>query len=150
AFVAGILLLIVQTMLPLGAWVGRLLGESERPVMAYTQNLLGSLAGGWFFAGISFLRLEPAFWFGLAFLLLILMQPRTKRLGIAGFAVMALCLSLLIVGGRQQGKTVWSPYQKLEIIPYGENNYQINVNNAGYMSIANVTPAYLEQHPDLA
>ena len=46
--------------------------------------------------------------------------------------------------------TYWTPYQKLEVNPAGESQYQINVNNVGYMSIANVSSDYLRAHPDVA
>jgi len=44
----------------------------------------------------------------------------------------------------------WSPYQKLEVFSIGDNQYQIDVNNVGYMSIANATPDFVTRHPELA
>ncbi|MGA2572450.1 MAG: hypothetical protein ABSF23_18230, partial [Terracidiphilus sp.] len=43
-----------------------------------------------------------------------------------------------------------SPYQKLTVEDLGENQYKINVNNEGYMNIANLTAPYLAAHPQFA
>src|SRR5262249_14096646 len=57
AIVGVVLLLVVATMVPLGSWVARLLESSPSVVPAYSIILLGSLAGVWVFAGLSFLHL---------------------------------------------------------------------------------------------
>jgi hypothetical protein len=62
-FVAGILLLLIATMIPLGTWVGRFLEDAPNTITAYSMNLFGSLVGIWFFAGVSFLGLAPVYWF---------------------------------------------------------------------------------------
>ena len=148
--VSCVLLLVIATMVPLGSWVARFLESSPEIVPAYSLNLLGSLAGVWFFAGLSFLHLSPIVWFVVALALLLLTHPRPKSIGFLGWIAMASCLLFLALDGRPAGKTIWSPYQKLEVVPFGGENYQINVNNSGYMSIANVTPEYLQKNPELA
>src|SRR5208282_3726650 len=37
--------------------------------------------------------------------------------------------------------------QKLQVEDLGEQRYSILVNNTGYMSIANLSPEYLDRHP---
>ena len=150
AMISGILLLVIATMVPLGSWVAACLETSDRPVVAYSVNLLGSLIGIWAFAGLSFLKLAPIFWFAIAFLLLLAMQPRLKQVGMAGWLLLSACLLFLVLDSRPPAKTVWSPYQKLELIPWPDQNYQINVNNSGYMSIANLSPDNLRSNPELA
>ena len=151
AVVSTILLLIIATMIPLGAWVAGFLEDSrDRVIPAYTINLVGSLLGVWAFAGISFLHLAPIFWFLFIFALLFTLRPRLKEIGLSGFLILAACLLYLVLGGRPQGTIVWSPYQKLELVPFPHQNYQINVNNSGYMSIANLTPENLASDPELA
>jgi len=150
AMVSGILLLVIATMVPLGAWVAFCLESSKRPVVAYSVNLLGSLIGIWGFAALSFLRLAPIFWFAMAFSLLVVMQPRLKQIGIAGCILIGACLLFLGLDSRPPAKTVWSPYQKLQLFAWPEQNYQINVNNSGYMSIANLSPENLRKNPELA
>jgi hypothetical protein len=46
----------------------------------------------------------------------------------------------------------WSPYQKLRTTPLNiaDAGYMVQVNNTGYMSIANMTPGFLKKNPDLA
>ena len=148
--VGAVLLLVIATMVPLGAWVASFLESSPRVVPAYSINLLGSLAGVWFFAGLSFLHLAPIIWFSIALALLLLTPRQRKSIGVPGWIAIAACLVFLALDGRPAGKTVWSPYQKLEVIPVVDQNYQINVNNSGYMSIANLTPEYLRMNPVIA
>jgi len=150
AMVTGVLLLVIATMVPLGAWAASCLESSERIVTAYTINLLGSLIGVWGFAGLSFLYLAPVIWFAIAFALLLLVQPRLRDVGFAGAIVMLACLAFLALGERPPAKTIWSPYQKLQVFPLPSGDYQINVNNSGYMTIANLTPANLRNQPELA
>ena len=149
-FVAGILLLLIATMIPLGTWVGRFLEDAPNTITAYSMNLFGSLAGIWFFAGVSFLGLAPVYWFALAFALALLMQPAWQKTGIVAVTAMAACLTVLVFDRLPAGKTVWSPYQKLEVIPQGNENYQINVNNTGYMTIANLSEEESAKNPELA
>jgi SAM-dependent methyltransferase len=149
-FVAGLLLLVIATMIPLGSWVARFLESSARIVPAYSVNLLGSLAGVWFFAGVSFLRLAPIIWFLIAIALLLLTHPQPKKIGVWGWIMIALWLGLVALEGRAAGKTIWSPYQKLEVIPDGGENYEINADNSSSMSIANLKPEYLQKNPEMA
>ena len=148
--VSGVLLLVIATMMPLGSWVARFLESSPRIVPAYSVNLLGSVVGVWFFAGLSFLHLPPIVWFLIAIALLLVTHPQLKKIGALGWIAIAICLGFVALDGRPAGKTIWSPYQKLEVIAAGGENYQINVNNTGYMSVANLTPAYLQKNPEMA
>jgi spermidine synthase len=149
-FVTGILLLLIATMIPLGSWVGRYLEGAPNTIAAYSVNLFGSLAGIWFFAGVSFLGLPPVYWFALAFAIALLMQPAWKKAGIVAVIVMAACLTVLVLERLPAGNTVWSPYQKLEVISKGNENYEIHVNNTGYMTIANLSVKELANSPELA
>src|SRR5262245_43431302 len=139
--VSGVLLLVIATMMPLGSWVARFLESSPRIVPPSRVNLLGSLVGVWFFAGLSFLHLAPIIWFLMAIALLLATHPQPKKIGVWGAILIATCVGFIALDGRSIGKTVWSPYQKLEVIPEGGENYQINVNSSSYRSIANLTPA---------
>jgi spermidine synthase len=144
-----LLSLVVQTMIPLGQWVGTYLNAAKNPVRAYSANLLGSLGGMWLFAGMSFLRLAPVFWFALAFLLFFLVHPRVVKFG---FLRTALCAaSLLLLGyAASSGLIRWSPYQKLELQPLPSGEYHLLVNNTGYMTLANVSPEHLAENTALA
>jgi spermidine synthase len=149
-FVTGILLLLIATMIPLGSWVGRYLESAPNTIAAYSVNLFGSLAGIWFFAGMSYLGLAPVYWFALAFAVALLMQPAWKKTGILAVIAMAVCLTVLVLERLPAGKTVWSPYQKLEVISQGNEDYEIHVNNTGYMTIANLSAKESVRNPELA
>jgi spermidine synthase len=147
---ATILLLLVLVMLPLGQWVGFYLDTAPSPISAYSVNLVGSVAGIWAFGGLAFLSLPPVYWFLLAFLLSLSVGARSWRLASLGLALLG--ISLLLLGERRADnvRTYWSPYQKLEVEDRGDRQYEILVNNTGYMSIANMTPDFLARHADVA
>jgi len=148
--VATLLLLLVVLMIPLGQWVGFYLDRASNPIHAYSANLLGSIAGIWVFAGMAFLWLRPSYWFALAIAFLALTSPFSRRVAlaslVAGVGVVALCQYSNPAGSI----TFWSPYQKLELVSIGDDQYHIRVNNTGYMGIANMTPAFLSRHPVIA
>jgi spermidine synthase len=146
-FMTGFIYLVVSTMIPLGQWVGTYLDAAKNPVSAYTSNLAGSLAGIWFFAGLAALRSSPVIWLGVALLLLILIRDRSNRFGLASLLLFTASLVLLYHAYSGTAKTYWSPYQKLQVEDMGEQRYTILVNNTGYMSIANLTPEFLNSHP---
>ena len=149
--VAILLLLIVATMIPLGQWVGHYLNAAgTRIIPAYTVNLLGSLAGIWLFACMSALHFPPLYWFAFAFLLYLIVRNRARKLERLGALLATVSILLLGYATFLGPRSSWSPYQKLIIQPLGDNQYNIAVNNAGYMTIANLSPEYLAQHPDLA
>jgi len=152
AFVVAILLLlIVATMIPLGQWVGHYLNAAgSRIIPAYTVNLLGSLAGIWLFAGMSVLRFPPPYWFAFAFLLYLIIRNPACKLERLGVFLVTASMVLLGYAALSGPWSIWSPYQKLSVQPLGDQQYNIGVNNAGYMTIANLSPEYLAQHPDLA
>lgn len=146
-FMIGFIYLIVATMIPLGQWVGTYLDAAKNPVSAYTSNLAGSLAGIWFFAALAALRSSPVIWLGIALLLLILVRDRSNRLGLASLLFFIVSLTFLYHSYSGSTTTYWSPYQKLQVIDEGQQRYTILVNNTGYMSIANLTPQFLDSHP---
>ncbi|HTW81783.1 MAG TPA: hypothetical protein VME23_19705 [Terracidiphilus sp.] len=142
------LFLLCVAMIPIGRWVGYYLEASKNTVGAYSVNLLGSLAGIWLLAILSFLWLSPSWWFAAAFLLVVLAQPASWRSPLVAAALLAATLLGLHSIGDPQ--SYWSPYQKLTVQDLGESQYNIFVNNEGYMSIANVTAPFLAKHPDFA
>ena len=148
--VTMLLLLVVATMIPVGQWVGHYLNSADDVVAAYSVNLLGSLAGIWFFAGLSALRLSPFYWFAFVFLLYVLLRNPARKLTVLAGLLMAACLVVLFHAAFLGRWSEWSPYQKLEIESLGDQQYNIRVNNTGYMTIANLSPEYLGAHPDLA
>lgn len=145
----GVLLLLIATaMIPLGRWVGYYLESAPGTVKAYSLNLLGSVLGMWLLAILAFLWLSPPWWFAAAFALILFSRPVSWRTALAACALFAIVFLALRPANR--GLVYWSPYQKLSIAGHGNREYQIDVNNEGYMSIANLTPESLAQNPELA
>lgn len=146
--VAVFLLLLVLAMVPLGQWVGHFLDAAPNPIQAYTINLLGSLAGMWVFASFSFFGLSVGYWFALGFVVILFIQP-SLRLAVAAAILLSLSLVLIHGVGLVPPQTYWSPYQKLVLTSLGDQQYRIDVNNTGYMSIYNLTSEFLARNPSL-
>jgi spermidine synthase len=142
------LLLLVIAMAPLGRWVGHYLETASNTVTDYSVNLAGSLVGMWLLAILSLLWLPPSYWFAVAFVLILAAQPISWRTGILGGVL--LLITLFALRPKGPNAVYWSPYQKLEVTDVGEHQYQIDVNNVGYMSIANVSADLLARHPEVA
>jgi spermidine synthase len=146
--VAAFLMLVSIAMIPLGRWVGYYLESSADSIGAYSMNLAGSLVGIWLLAFLAFLWLSPTYWFAVAFVLIMLGVPFSWRSSLLAAAMLVVAVAAL---WPHRGPSVaWSPYQKLSLTDAGNQQYQIDVNNEGYMSIANVTPGYLAQNPAIA
>lgn len=146
--VALILMLLCLAMIPLGRWVGYYLESTPNTVTAYSVNLLGSLAGIWFLAVLALLWFPPTYWFFAAFILIFFAQPFSWRSCLAACTLLTITLFAL---RPIKGEAVyWSPYQKLTVIESANHQYNIHVNNTGYMTIANESPDFLAKNPDLA
>jgi len=119
--------------------------EQGRPLVAYSVNLAGSLAGVIAFAAMSWLELPPTAWFGLAFATAVPFLFQGRRL-VSVFNVSLLAVSLFMV--HQLAKnTIWSPYYKITAYT---NNHEtvVEVNNIFHQSMAPVTEKeYFYQWP---
>jgi spermidine synthase len=146
--VAMFLFLICIAMIPLGRWVGFYLETIPNTVSAYSVNLLGSVLGIWLLAILAFMWLSPSYWFVVAFALVLFAQPFSWRDVLVGVALLGITLLELKPGN--ETKVYWSPYQKLSVAEAGNQQYNIDVNNEGYMTIANLSPAALAGDPRLA
>jgi hypothetical protein len=49
----AVMVLILEPFVPIGRYLGRLLNNHPRPIVAYSFNVAGSLGGIWLFAGLS-------------------------------------------------------------------------------------------------
>lgn len=146
--IAGFLMLLCIAMIPLGRWVGYYLETIPNTVTAYSVNLLGSVAGIWLLAILAYFWLSPSYWFILAFFFISLAQPFSWRAVLLALALLSITLLALKPSG--DALVYWSPYQKLSVVDLGNQNYGIDVNNEGYMSIANLDPESLSANPQLA
>jgi SAM-dependent methyltransferase len=148
---------VVAAFRPLGQWLGRWMDTAEKPVAAYTANILGSLLGIALFDVMTLARTPPWAWWlpaaaGLAALAAIADEKGSARAGAA-----LLFLGLPILAWTPDTVTrIWSPYQKLEVAPaYGLANgrpldcgEQIRVNSTFYQSMVDLDPARAATDPD--
>jgi hypothetical protein len=63
AMTYGVLVLIVDTFVPLGRILGRLMNAGQNPIWAYSVNIFGSILGTWAFVLLSFFYQPPFTWF---------------------------------------------------------------------------------------
>lgn len=152
--IVGALLLV---MVPIGQNLGRLLRESPDAIRAYSSDIGGSLMGVVCFTLLSFLSAPPPVWFaiGLGGLLYFLPRSRTRLAG----AVVAIALVVGFADRTRDGETevVWSPYQRLSVIPTYkpsalepevETGFIVQTNHADYMRVGNYAPEFVERYPE--
>ena len=113
-FLGAVLIFFLATMLlfvPIGQAVGREMAH-HTPVPAYVVNILGSLAGVWGFALVSYVQVPPVVWFGVALLGIGAYYAIHRVLSRATVVIFVLVLAGLLFTNRA---TVWSPYQRLQV-----------------------------------
>jgi len=146
-------IMILTAFVPLGQMLGQMIEAHRNTIIAYSVNIAGSLAGIWCFSILSFYYTPPWLWLVFALGLLLLFIPRSKKQG--AIAAAAALLILLAAGtDRPDRAVIWSPYQKLEVFPLFSGKvptgYLITVNSVNYMSAANLSRDFLQQHHLLA
>ncbi len=148
-----LMILVLEPFIPIGRVLGRLIDEHPRPVVAYSVNVAGSLAGIWLFVALSRFSLSPATWF---LVLALLAVPAIRGGGKQRWAV-ALALAslpvLVALSVRPEGtiRTVWSPYQKLELVGVPQPapkqiptaRYEVYVNTSGHQLILDLSSSGL-------
>ena len=144
-----IMILVLEPFIPIGRVLGRLLDEHPHPIAAYSVNVAGSLAGIWLFVGLSRLSQPPVTWF--AVLVVVALPFLLYRRPIDWLAlVLTVCVVSLVAAAQWSSpalETVWSPYQKLELIDLGSRGtvgiptarYRIQVNDVGYQSLTDLS-----------
>jgi len=143
---------IAMIFVPTGQLVGWYLEKSPNGVKAYSVNVLASLAGIAGFTLLCFLYQPPALWMLVAGVLAVLTfwrRPRVRWILTASFLA---CVLLLTLRDHRQSTTYWSPYQKLDLRPEYENgrivSYWLNTNDFWFQRILDLSPAYVQSHPD--
>ena len=74
-----LLVLVVDTFVPIGRFLGRLLDDHPKTIWAYSVNILGSLIGTWLFVLLSYLYQPPFVWFLLVFVIMLLFVIRMRQ-----------------------------------------------------------------------
>jgi SAM-dependent methyltransferase len=101
--------------------LGKLLAaefDKLKPIVAYSSNLLGSIAGGLTFMIISMLSVPPYFWLAFVGCVALLLY---RRLYIFGITVICVVASVFIYSGVD-----FSPYSKITIKPAPESVRAVN------------------------
>ncbi len=152
---------VLLVFVPLGQLLGQCLDEHKNTVVAYSINVAASIAGIWCFSAFSFIYSPPWSWLALIaviILALLVFQPRRSKLGYISMALLFVSVaSLVLLPSAKPGrlKTVWSPYQKLEVYAQVDLNvdvhwgYLINVNNVGYMTLLNLSDSFIGSYPGM-
>ena len=150
---AMLLFLITYIFIPIGQTVSRQIEMAPRPLYGYSWNLAGSLVGILAFFAVSWLALPPAVWFSIVLAGVALLQSYrrdTIRLAAAGVPVVL----LLFDPSTPHHFNLWTPYQQIELedktFPDGElSRTEIRVNHTGYQVTVNLSPDFLDRHPQL-
>jgi len=154
ALLAAVLfVLLVWIFIPLGQIVSQQMNLAPKPLLGYSWNLLGSLAGILGFLAVSRLMLPPWVWLGTLLAGLALLQS-TKR---ERTLVLSLTIPLVLLLAQPSTRdhfSIWTPYQEVEYtqssVPPGDLLFgYVEVNHAGYQSIVNLSDDFLDRHPDL-
>lgn len=147
----ALFLLLVWIFVPLGQTVSRQMDAARDPLMGYSWNLLGSLAGILAFLGVSRLMLPPSFWLGVVLLGFALLQTKPRD-GVFVASLLVPLALLLHDPATSDHYSFWTPYQQIEYQRmYAGNgdfsNGMVWVNHTGYQSIVDLSPAFLRRHP---
>jgi SAM-dependent methyltransferase len=150
-------LVLTLAMVGPGQELGRAFRRVPDRLRAYTLNILGSLAGIALFAGCSWCRLSPLWWFfpialGLGYFLFPGRFLRWLLLGAAPAAVVWLaCLNSgpYVPKNALAGQHLWSPYYRIDYQHLGPSGRSIDVNLIGHqrmISRREPYPAYALPH----
>lgn len=134
------LLLTIVIMVPLGKSVAQFLALFK-PLVGYSINIGGSIVGVVVFFVLSFTYSSPLIWFSLVAVFII---PLLRGFRQRGIAVLSFVIILGLIHYHDSGKTFWSPYSKIEIVPLEIGStvsndtlslgYGLTLNTAGHQS----------------
>jgi spermidine synthase len=146
AITAFVLILVLDTFVPIGRFLGRLIDDHPRIIAAYSANVAGSLLGTWFFVLLSSFHQPPIAWIAVVAVMIFLLLRRTDRWQWLNLALLLAVVVLAWFAGRVPGsvQVVWSPYQKLvaeELNPVEGrgSEYLITVNNTGFQVMSDLS-----------
>lgn len=149
----GVLVLIVDMFIPIGRILGRLMNINPSPIWAYSVNIFGSILGTWLFVLLSFFYQPPIVWFLSAAGLLAVFILWSNRNRKGNFVLLAVIVMLSWFASRVSGAldVIWSPYQKLVVRESQADEigrYQIEVNNASYQEIMDLSETHVSANPE--
>ncbi len=130
-------LLIALSMVGPGQQLGRSLTQLPNRVLAYTVNIVGSIAGIGLFSLFAWLRLSPPWWFSIVALGLAYFLFSTSITGrqLLGFAFLVAAVLMTWSGGPlapNDREEFWSPYYRIDYFPADK---EIRVNLIGHQQM---------------
>lgn len=100
-----------------------------KSLAAYSYDIAGSLIGIALFSLQSLAASGPPIWIVTGCLLLVLgclfSNQGRSRSDIANIIIAGTCVVILLISSQSGRLTIWSPYQKLEVVKGGENAHDI-------------------------
>lgn len=146
----SLFLVIVVTFMPFGQMLGDLLRRHKQPIVAYSANVVASIAGLWAFQLFSIARFTP--YFGIVLVigsLFFFLRENYQKFTL--LVIFIVTIAYIVPKVEQEKITYWSPYQKLSISlidrdlsnpnPQPAGRY-LEVNNVGYMSLSDLSNKY--------
>ncbi len=131
--------LCAAVFVPLGALLGREF-RKFRPLVAYSLDVAGSLAGILAFAAASALDLPPVAWLGFALGAWALLSLDDRRFGAVMAAAAAGCVALVLWTAGPQPE-YWSPYYRVNVyrVP---GRFSVHVNGSFHQYMMNLDTAH--------
>src|ERR1051326_8911282 len=145
--------LIAITFIPIGQLIAFHLESAPNGIAAYSVNILASLAGIALYTLLCFASQQPVVWFGILAALTTAMLWRLAVPRVVAAGTILICCLMFVFGTHGPGKTYWSPYQKLTLIPRVTggvpNGYLLETNGSWYQQILDLAPQFAARHPEL-
>lgn len=160
AAIGGLVSLVIWLFIPAGQILGRALGTHPQTIRAYSVNIAGSLSGIWLFTALSWCRAAPVEWFAiLAGLAIVVAAASGGRPWWRLLIPVGIATGFVWLGQPHGVRTIWSPYQKLEVYPYVPEDatkwkapagaiYILTANGIGYQLMVNLSDQFLRSHPE--
>lgn len=123
---------------PLGALVGEEF-RRFRPLVAYSVDIGGSLAGILIFGLVSLAGWPPWTWFALGFAVLALASLHRPIYAVTTAAIAALAVGTLVPSGDTADER-WSPYYRINWYRSDSAYYAIDVNGSMHLSAVDFSP----------
>jgi predicted membrane-bound spermidine synthase len=136
-YVVPLIFLVVTVLFTLlGQQLGRQLAAVRPPLLAYTIDIAGSIAGTLLFTLVSFLNTQPGVWFALGALLVLLYPVRLRHSRAIRTVNAVLLLGMVIWIGLLGSRSLWSPYYRVDQQRLSDGSTQLFVNNIGHQVMA--------------
>lgn len=134
--------------IPLGQLISRLM--MRRPALvAYSWNLLGSLAGILIFSLISYLWAPPIVWVVVSTIGIFMFVRRDKIFVSIALVSMIIMVFFLTLPPMSYDSEIYSPYQKLTVLKEPHSYPVIGTNNVYYQRVLDLRENNIQNNPEL-